>query len=127
MAKRKAVVRLLHKKYGEVVIQSSFLTADGNEKCFTALSDDGEKQLLAEHQYWLSTPAEVDAAFAAFTKKALAEAKDKRAKERKRDLYDGLAKNIKGADKLRIIAADEAEIRELEIETDDPQYAEAEY
>jgi hypothetical protein len=127
MAKRKAVVRLVHKKYGEVVIKSSSLTADGAEKCFIVLSDDSEKQLLAAHQYWLSTPAEVDAAFAAFTKKGLAEAKEKRARERKRDLYDGLAKNIKGADKLRIIAADEAEIRKLEIETDEPEYAEADY
>lgn len=127
MAKRKVVVRLLHKKYETVVIKSSSLTADSGEKCFTALFNDSEKQLLAEHRYWLSTPADVNAAFAAFTKKGLAEAKEKRAKERKRDLYDGLAKNIKGADKLRIIAEDEAEIRELEIETDEPEYAEADY
>jgi hypothetical protein len=60
MARKKEVVRLLHKAFGEVVIKSSFFTASSNSKFFTALCPDGKtRNLLADSEYWKSDKAEV--------------------------------------------------------------------
>jgi hypothetical protein len=128
MAKKKEAVRLQHKTFGEVVIKSSFFTASSNSKFFTALCSDGKtRNLLAESDYWKSDAAEVAKQFNAFSAKALLAEKQKLAADRKRDRNAASAKKIPHDRKMAMERLDEAEIREIEIETDEPEYAEADY
>lgn len=128
MAKRKEVVRLQHKAFEEVLIKSSFFTASSNSKFFTALCPDGKiRNLLAESDYWTSDAGEVANQFNAFSAKALLAEKQKQAADRKRDRNAAAAKNIPHDKKMAMERLDEAEIREIEIETDEPEYAEADY
>jgi hypothetical protein len=131
MAKRKEVVRLLHKAFGEVVIKSSFLTASSGSQFFTALCPDGKtRSLLAEKSYWESSAAEVAKQFTAFSAKALLAEKQKRAADRKKDIY--AAKQLAKDKRVRALFAADDEVKELEIDTDEyqkqtdePEYAEA--
>jgi hypothetical protein len=65
--------------------------------------------------------------FNAFSAKALLAEKQKRAADRKRDRNAAAAKNIPHDRKMAMERLDEAEIREIEIDTDEPEYAEADY
>lgn len=131
MVRKKEVVRLQHKAFGEVVIKSSFFTASSNSKFFTALCPDGKtRNLLAESEYWKSDKAEVAKQFDAFSTKALLIEKQKRAADRKRDRNAASAKKIPHDKKMAMERLDEAELEEFQIETDgtdEPEYAEADY
>ena len=110
MAKRKEVVRLLHKTFGEVVIKSSFLTASSGSQFFTALCSDGTtRSLLAEKSYWLSDAAEVAKQFNAFSAKALALEKAKRAADRKKDVY-AVSKTLSHDRRVRAFSKIDAEV-----------------
>jgi hypothetical protein len=110
MAKRKEVVRLLHKAFGEVVIKSSFLTASSGSQFFTALCPDGKtRNLLAEPEYWKSDKAEVTKQFNAFSAKALALEKAKRAAERKKDVY-AVSKTLSHDRRVRALSKIDAEV-----------------
>jgi hypothetical protein len=118
VVRKKTVVRLNHKAFGECVVKEACYTDSSGSAYFTVLCEKGEKQLLAAPEYWSNTPDEVNAAFRSSSQAAIAAHKATRAAERKKDLYDGLSKNIAGSTKLRLIASDEAEVAELEEESE---------
>lgn len=121
MAKRKEVVRLQHQHFGECIIKSSFFTSSSNSQFFTVLCPDGTtRNLLAENSYWISDPAEIAKQFNAFSAKALLAEKEKRAAERKKDIY--AAKRLATDKRIRALSDTENEIKELEITNGTEQY-----
>lgn len=125
MPKKKEVVHLQHKSFGEVLIKSSFLTASSGSQFFTVLCPDGTiRNLLAEKSYWVSDAAEVAKQFNLHSAKALALEKAKRAAERKKDIY--AAKQLSTDKRKRAIFAADAdeEIKEVEITNGTEQYQE---
>lgn len=125
MAKKKAVITLEHRAFGTVTLKSSFFLASSGAKFFTVLTDQGEKKLLASPEYWLSSREEIEKQFNLYSAKALLAEKTQRAADRKRDRDSAAAKNISRDKKLKMQKLDEAELEELQIETE-PEHAESE-
>jgi hypothetical protein len=99
MPKKKPTLQHVH--FGDCKILDAFYTASSGSAYFKVQCEAGEKQLLAAPEYWLSSPQHVSAAFDALSAKTLALEKAKRAAERRKDK------------------------KELEIETDESEFAEA--
>jgi hypothetical protein len=124
MAKKKVVVTLEHRAFGKVTLKSSFFLASSGAKFFTVLTDQGEKKLLASPEYWLSSREEIEKQFNLYSAKALLAEKTQRAADRKRDRDSAAAKSVSRDKKLKMQRLDEAELEELQIETE-PEHAES--
>jgi hypothetical protein len=128
MAKRKAKVTLEHRVFGVCGIRKAFFTASSGSRYLLCDCADGKsRQLLVDPiaEYWLSPAEEVTAAFNKLSAKALMAEKEKRAAERKRDIY--AAKQLATDKRKRALFAADDEVREVEIGTNDEPSDELDY
>jgi hypothetical protein len=108
---------LQHVTFGDCKVLDAFYTASSGSAFFKVETEAGiTKQLLAEKQYWLSDPAKLRTVFDSFSAKALLAEKQKRAAERKKDVY-AVSKTLSHDRRVRALSKIDKDVEEIECGT----------